>query len=139
MSTEGGCSSLLSSLLMLLALFDSDLERSTPPNFHDLLKRPSSTTFQVIFGPRPTPPGYTDQQASLSKCQIFLIRGDTGQGPQRSRVADSRTQESGIGNRNLPTIPQPLVLGILSGSVSHTHPHCSPTQPSHMRNDLYRL
>ena len=38
-----------------------------------------------------------------------------------------------------PMMLHPFVLGTLKPSFSHSHPHCRPHQPSHMRYALYRL
>jgi len=95
--------------LMLFPLLYSDFEFTPLPNSQNLFQRPASTLFQFFLIFRP---------AITSYCQYFVIH---------------------IDRNYVPTIPHPRVLGILSGSVSHSQPQFKPTQPSHIKYDLYLL
>jgi hypothetical protein len=98
--------------LMLFPLFDSNLEFSPLPNSQNLFQSPAPTFFQLFLTFRPAITSYSSVLLSYSR-------------PREQR--------------DVPTIPHPLVLGILNGSVSHSQPQFNPTHPSHIRYDLYLL
>ena len=96
--------------LMLFPLFYSNLEFSSPSNSQNLFQRPAPTFFQFLLTLRPAITSYA-----------------------------SVLPEPYLKSEDAPTIPHPLVLGILSGSVSHSQPQFKPTHPSHIKYDLYLL